>query len=87
MAFSRRAFCSEQHTKSLSDVSGIETPGSCGMIVSGALDQADHQIIHRSQNSSGSANRHAGSIFAKSDTPNRAGEPDPDGYSRSQPKC
>jgi len=66
MAFSRRAFSREQQAKSFSDVSIVVTPGFCGIIVPGALDQANHQVMHSGKNSSSSANRYAGGIFAKS---------------------
>ena len=67
MAFSRRAFYGEQQVKSFSDMPIEVTASLGGIVITGSLDQTDHQVINGSQVTPRSTNRHSGSIFVESD--------------------
>jgi hypothetical protein len=69
MAISRRMFRGDEQVKSFSDMTIVVPPGLCGIAMTCPFDQTDHQIMNRCQNSSGSTNRHSGSIFSEGNIP------------------
>jgi len=69
MAFSRMTLGGDEQAKSIFQVPLKVATGLCSIVITSTFDQTDQQIIHRSQNTPRSANRHAGRIFAESNIP------------------